>query len=55
MFTKELISAWFHTVFKSVNCLSSVRYRLICTIRQVNFSLDKSIMVIDLSLDKLEI
>ena len=53
LFTRELISAWFHTVFKSVNCLSTERYiNLICTIGQVKFSLDKYIMAIYLSLDK---
>ena len=25
LFTRELISAWFHTVFESVNCLSTDR------------------------------
>ena len=40
LFTRELISAWFHTVFESVNCLSTERYKLICTIRQEKFSLD---------------
>ena len=49
---KELIPAWFHTVFESVNCLSTERYKLICTIGQVKFSLDKYIMAIYLSLDK---
>ena len=34
---------WFHTVFESVNCLSTERYKLICTIGQVKFSLDKYI------------
>ena len=29
--TRELISAWFHTVFESVNYLSTERYKLICT------------------------
>ena len=37
LFTRELISAWFHTAFQSVNCLSTERYKLICTIGQVNF------------------
>ena len=45
LFTRELMSAWFHTVFKSVSCL-------ICTIVQVKFSLDKYIMAINVSLDK---
>ena len=39
--SSELISAWFHTVFESVNCLSTERYTLICTIGQVKLSLDK--------------
>ena len=52
LFTRELISAWFHTVFESVNCLSTERYKLICTVGQVKFSLDKYIMAIYLSLDK---
>ena len=46
------MSAWFHTVLERVNCLSTERYKLICTIGQVNFSLDKYIMAIYLSLDK---
>ena len=52
LFTRESISAWFYTVFKTVNCLSTERYKLICTISQVKFSLDKYIMAIYLSLDK---
>ena len=52
LFTRELISAWFHTVFEGVNCLSIEGYKLICTIGQVKFSLDKYIMAIYLSLDK---
>ena len=47
-----MISVWFHTVFESVNCLSTERYKLICTNGQVKFSLDKYIMAIYLSLDK---
>ena len=51
--TRVLIEiSWFHTVFESVNCLSTKRYKLICTIGQVKFSLDKYIMTIYLSLDK---
>ena len=50
--TRELISAWFHTVFESVNCLSTEWYKLICTIGQVKFSSDKYIMAIYLSVDK---
>ena len=52
LFTRELISAWFHIIFQSVNYLSTERYKLICTIGQVTFSLDKYIMVIYLSPDK---
>ena len=52
LFTRELISAWFHTVFESVNCLCTERNKLICTIGQVKFSLDKYIMAIYLTLDK---
>ena len=52
LFTRELISAWFHTFFESVNYFSTERYKLICTIGQVKFSLDKYIMAIYLSLDK---
>ena len=48
----RLISAWFHTIFESENCLSTERYKLICTIGQVKFSLAKYIMAIYLSLDK---
>ena len=55
LFTRELISAWFHTVLESENCLSTERYQVICTIGQVNFSLEKYIMVIYLSLDKKKI
>ena len=28
---QELIYIWFHTVFKRINCLSTVRYKLICS------------------------
>ena len=52
LFTRELISAWFHTVFERVNCLSTERYKLICTTGQVKFSLDKYIMATYLSLGK---
>ena len=45
----------FHTVFESVNCFSTERYKLICTIGQVKFSLDKYITAIYLSLDKQKI
>ena len=49
---QELISAWFYTVLESGNCLSTERYQLIYTIGPVNFSLDKYIMAIYLSLNK---
>ena len=54
MFTRELISGFnkFHTVLKNVNCLSTERYMLICTIGQVIFFVDKYIMAIYLYLDK---
>ena len=29
LFTRELISTWFHTVIESVNCLSTERYKLL--------------------------
>ena len=48
----DICNAWFHTVLESVNCLSTERYKLICTIRQVKFSLDKYIMAIYLSMDQ---
>ena len=46
------VEIWFHTVFERVNCLSTERYKLICSFGQVKFSLDKYIMAIYLSLDK---
>ena len=46
------VDIWFYTVFESVLCLSIERYKLICTIGQVKFSLDKYIMTIYMSLDK---
>ena len=49
---RELMSAWFYTVFQSVNYFSTERYKLICTIGQLTYSLDKYIMAIYLSLDK---
>ena len=45
LLAREFISAWFHTV-ESENCLNTERYKLICTIGQVKFSLDKYIMAI---------
>ena len=41
--------------FQSVNCLSTERYKLICSFGQVKFSLDKNSMAIYLSLDKQKI
>ena len=40
---QESIYIWFHTVFERINCLSTVRYKLICFFRQVKFSIDKYI------------
>ena len=52
---QELIYIWFHTVFERINCLSTVRYKLICSFGQVTFSMDKYILAFYLSLDKLQI
>ena len=52
---QELVYIWFHTVFERINCLSMVRYKLICSFGQVKFSMDKYIMAIYLSLDKYKI
>ena len=49
---QELIHIWFHTVFERINCLSTVRYKLICSFGQVKFSMDKYILAFYLSLDK---
>ena len=49
---QELIYIWFHTVFDRINCLSTVRYKLICSFGQVKFSTDKYILAFYLSLDK---
>ena len=46
------IYIWFHTVFVRINCLSTVRYKLICSFGQVKFSMDKYILAFYLSLDK---
>ena len=45
---------WYLVVycFESVNCLSTERFKLICSFGQVHFSLDKYIMALYLSLDK---
>ena len=51
-FLHELIYIWFHTVFERINCLSSVRYKLICSFGQVKCSMDKNILAFYLSLDK---
>ena len=48
----QRVDIWVHTVFKREICLSSERYKLICPLGQVKFSLDKYIMAIYLSLDK---
>ena len=42
----------FHTVFKRINCLNTVRYKLICSLGQVNFSMDEYILAFYLSMDK---
>ena len=34
---QELIYIWFHTVFERISCLSTVRYKLICSFGQVHF------------------
>ena len=47
-----LIYIWFHTVFERINCLSTVRYKLICSFGQVKFSMDKYILAFYLPLDK---
>ena len=52
-FLQELIYILFHTVFERINCLSTVRCKLICTFGQVKFSMDKYILAFYLSLDKL--
>ena len=52
---QELIYIWFHTVFERINCLSTVRYKLICSFGQVTFSMDKYILAFYLSLDKWQI
>ena len=49
---QELIYIWYHTVFERINCLSTVRYKLICSFGQVKFSMDNYISAIYLSLDK---
>ena len=41
---QELIYIWFHTVFERINCLSTVRYKLISSFGQVKFSMDKYIL-----------
>ena len=49
---QELIYIWFHTVLKRINCLSTVRYKVICSLGQVKFSMDKYILAFYLSMDK---
>ena len=41
LFTR--VDIWFDTVFERVNCLSTERYKLICSFGQVKFSMDKYI------------
>ena len=38
------VDFWFHNVFERVNCLSTERYKLICSLGQVKFSTDKNII-----------
>ena len=40
---QELIYIWFHTVFERINCLSAVKYKLICSFGQVKCT-DKYIL-----------
>ena len=49
---QELIYIWFHIVFERIICLSTVRYKLICSSGQVKFSMDKYILAFYLPLDK---
>ena len=49
---QELIYIWFHTIFERKKWLSTVRYKLICSLGQVTFSMDKYILAFYLSLDK---
>ena len=49
---QELIYFLVHNVFEIINCLSTVRYKLICSFGQVKFSIDKYILSSYLSLDK---
>ena len=46
--TRELIPGFIS--FSKINCLSTERYKLICSFRQVNISLDMYIMTLYLSL-----
>ena len=50
---QEVMYIWFHTIFERINnCLSTVRYKLICSFGQIKFSMDKYILAFYLSLDK---
>ena len=44
-----------HAVFERINCLSTVRYKLICSFGRVTLSMDKYILAFYLSLDKWQI
>ena len=41
---QELIYIWYHTIFERKICLSTVRYKLICSFGQEKFSMDKYIL-----------
>ena len=49
---QELIYIWFRTDFEIIICLSTVRYKLICSFGQVKFSMDKYNLAFYLPLDK---
>ena len=40
---QELMYIWFHTVFERINCVSTVRYKLISSFGHVKYSMDKYI------------
>ena len=51
---QELIYIWFYTVFERINCLSTVRYKLICSFGQVKLSMDNFIFGYLLVLEQVE-
>ena len=55
LFTRVDIYIWFHTVFERINCLSTGRFKLICSFGQEKFSMDKYMLAFYMSLDKLKI